>query len=99
MASSWCSSSSLAHCLCSTKAEDPRLSVTVYLPWPPPGSTDDGTPALNRYGPPEATWPWTRGIRLDSGDSKVHGVHRRIVAADPETAGNVRRTPRCYLME
>ena len=23
----------------------------------------DGALALNRYRPPEATWPWTRGIR------------------------------------
>ena len=67
MASSWCSSSSLAH----------------YRDQP-----TDGTLALNRYGPPKATWP------VDSGDSKVHGVRRRIAVADPETAGNVRRTPR-----
>lgn len=33
------------------------------------------------------------GDWVDSGDSKVHGVHRRIAVADSETAGNVRRTP------
>ena len=54
----------------------------------------DGTLALNGYRPAGGNLALDSGDAVDSGDSKVHGVRRRIAVADPETAGNVRRTPR-----